>query len=131
MPEKNFKFPKTMGTCADNLYKLREDKKEAKKIVDAIETEEKALKLHIINTLPKSNASGISGKVANVAILSKEVPQLADPLKFFKYVAKNNRFDLMQRRLSVGAIADMWEDGKKIPGIEKFIVISVSLTKLK
>ena len=125
------KFPKALGACADKMWELREKKRKAKRVVDEIEVEEKALKAYIINTLPKSEASGISGKVANVTVVSKEIPQVEDYSKFYKYVAKTGRFDLMQKRLSVGAINEMFDDGKKIPGLTTFNVVSISLTKAR
>ena len=64
--KKTYKFPKKIGTCADKLYKLRQDRLAQQKIVDALQEEESALKTHIINTLPKSEASGVSGKLARV-----------------------------------------------------------------
>ena len=106
------KFPKTLGTCADKLGRLKEKKREAKKIVDAIETEEKALRLHIINTLPKSRATGISGKNFNVSVVSEDVPQYEDKREFQKYVVETGSFDLMQGRLSKGAINERWEAGE-------------------
>jgi hypothetical protein len=128
--DKTYKFPKAMGTCADKLFKIRENKAIAKKALAVIEHEEKALKLHIIDNLPKSKASGIAGKLARVSVIIKEVPQVKDWKKFYAYVKKHGAFDLMQRRLSEGAIKDRWEDGKKIPGVESFKVVSVSMNKL-
>ena len=58
--------PKTIGACADRLYELKELKSEAQKVVDKIEEERKALERHVIETLPKSAALGVAGKVARV-----------------------------------------------------------------
>lgn len=125
-----FKFPKTIGACADRLYTLREERLKQQKLVDAIEAEEKALKEHIIQTLPKSEATGASGKVANVKVVPKTVPQVEDYDKFYAYVAKNKRFDLLQRRLNDKAIQDMWEAKKQVPGVKAFNTCTVSCTKV-
>jgi hypothetical protein len=125
-----FKFPKTIGACADRLYQLRQKRLEQQKLVAAIEEEEKALKEHIIQTLPKSEATGASGKVANVKVVPKTVPQVKDYDKFYAYVAKNKRFDLLQRRLNDKAIQDMWDNKKQVPGIEPFQTSTVSCTKV-
>lgn len=125
-----FKFPKTMGACADRLYELRQKRLDEQKKVDAIEAEEKALKEHIINTLPKSEASGVAGKVARVTVITKEVPQVEDWDAFYKFVKKNNAFDLMQKRLTDTAIKERWENGKEIPGVKHFQATTVSLNKV-
>ena len=79
----------------------------AQRVVDAIDGERKALELHIIDTLPKSRLSGAQGKVGNVAVITKEVPQYEDKHKFHEYIIKTERLDLMQGRLSSRAIQDM------------------------
>ena len=129
--KKVFKLPKTLGACADLMYELKDEKRIAKKAVEAIETKEKALKAHVIETLPKSKAFGISGKVGCVTVITKEIPQVEDWSKFYKYVSKNKAFDLMQKRLSTGAIQERLDDGKKIPGVIIFKAVTVSLTKAK
>lgn len=127
---KPFKFPMKMGLCADKLYDLRARRLDAQKVADLLEAEEKALKLHIINNLPKSESSGVSGKTANVKIQKKEIPQVNDWEKFYGYVKKNNAWDLMQKRLSEGAVNERLDAGKKIPGVEIFNAVTVSCTKI-
>lgn len=125
-----FKFPKALGACADRLYELRQKRLEEQKKVDAIEAEEKALKEHIIQNLPKSEASGVAGKLARVTVVTKEVPQVEDWDAFYKYVKKTGNFDLMQRRLADAAVKERWEAGKEIPGVKHFQVVTVSINKV-
>lgn len=128
--EKTFKFPKTLGACADRFYELKQKRLVVQKEVAKIEEEEKALKAHIIDNLPKSEASGVAGKLCRVSAVVKEIPQLKDDEAFFKYVKKTGRFDLMQRRLSDAAIKELWEDGKEVPGVEKFNAVTLSVNKI-
>lgn len=129
--KKTFKFPKTMGTCADKLYQLRQARLAKQKEVDALQAEEAALKAHIINTLPKAEASGVAGKLARVTVVVKEEPQVKDQDAFRKYLNRTKRFDLAYKlRPSAPAIRELWEAGKDVPGIEKFNLITVSMNKL-
>lgn len=130
MPEVKYKFPPKMGACADKLYLLREKRLAMQKEVDAVEAEEKALKEHIIQTLPKSEASGVAGKVARVTVVSKTVPRVADWDKLYKFIKKTGSFDLLQRRLTDTAIQERWEAGKAVPGVETFNAVTVSLNKV-
>lgn len=127
---KNYKFPKSMGLCADKLYQLKPKIKAANATLDELKREEIALKEHIIDRLPKSQASGISGKIANTRVNRKAVPQVKDWTKFYKYLKKTGNFFMLQKRLSNAAIEEVWDNGKKVPGVESFDVISVSCTKL-
>lgn len=131
MAEKpKYKFPKAMGACADHLYNLRQKRLEMQKEVDKLTAEESALKEHIINTLPKSEASGVAGKVARVSVVTKQIPQVKDWDAFYKHVKKTGQFDLLQRRLTDAAVKERWENGKEIPGVEHFNAVTVSLNKL-
>ncbi len=127
---KVFKFPKTLGACADRVYQLRQQRLTAQKVVEGIQAEETALREHLIATLPKSQASGVAGKLARVTIETKVVPQVADWPKFYAYVKKTGSFDLLQRRLTDGAVKERWEAGQKIPGVQTFNAVTVSINKV-
>lgn len=129
--EKKFRFPRTMGKCADKLYELRQNRLAMQKEVDAVAAEEKALKAHVINNLPKSKASGIAGKTARVTVVTKEEPIIEDHDAFRKYLNRTKRFDLAHRaRPSAPAIRELWDEGKEIPGVGKFNIVTVSLNKV-
>ena len=130
MAEVKYKFPKAMGACADRLFELREKRLEEQKKVDLIEAEEKAIKEHIIQNLPKSEASGVAGKLARVTVITKQIPQVQDWDKFYAYVAKTKSFDLLQKRLTDTAVKERWENGKKIPGVESFGAVTLSINKV-
>lgn len=128
--EVKYKFPKALGACADKLFELRNKRLEMQKAVDAVAAEESALKNHIIENLPKSEASGVAGKLARVTVVTKQIPQVKDWDAFYKYVKKTGSFDLMQKRLTDAAIKERWEAGKEVPGVEHFNAVSVSINKV-
>jgi hypothetical protein len=128
--EVKYKFPKALGACADKLFELRNKRLAEQKKVDEITAEETALKNHIIENLPKSEASGVAGKLARVTVVTKQVPQVKDWDAFYKYVKKTGSFDLMQKRLTDAAIKERWESGKEVPGVEHFNAVSVSINKV-
>lgn len=125
-----YKFPKNLGACADMLFELRNSRLAEQKKVDEIEEKEKALKVYIIKNLPKSEASGISGKLARVTVIVKQIPQVKDWDAFYKHIKKTGSFDLVQKRLSDAAIKERFEDGKEVPGVEMFNAVSISMNKV-
>jgi hypothetical protein len=126
---KKIVVPKTIGACADRLYAIKDEASKIKKQLDELDKERKAIQEHVINELPKSNARGVTGKVANVRVITKEVPQVKDWDAFYGYVRKTKRTDLLQRRLSDGAVGELMDQGVKVPGVESFTAVSISLTK--
>lgn len=127
---KPIKIPKTIGACADRLYELKGEMSKLNKLLEEMDKERKTIQEHVINELPKSSATGVSGKAANVRVVTKEVPQVKDWDAFYGYVRKTKRTDLLQRRLSEGAIGELLDSGVKVPGVQNFTAVSISLTKV-
>jgi hypothetical protein len=127
------KIPKTLAVCADLYYKKREERLAMQKQVDALEEDEKALKEHLIQSIPKSKATGIAGKLCSVSVVTKDVPRVEDWEKFYDYNAKNKKhgsFALLNRAPNAKAVNEIWESGKQIPGIEKFTAVTLSVSKV-
>lgn len=127
--EKEFKIPKALGQAADLLYETRQARLDLQKAVEELQKQETLLKEHFINTLPISQASGVSGKAGVVKVVPKEVYQVKDWDLFYKHVKRTGDFDLLQRRLADAAYKERLEAGKTVPGIEKFMTKTVSITK--
>jgi len=126
-----YRFPKSLAVCADRYYRLRNERLAQQKIVDKIASEEKAIKNHLIDSIPKSQASGISGKLARVTVVKREDPIVKDEEVFRKYINRSKRFDLAYKlRPSSVACRDMWDEGKDIPGVERFVIVTLSLNKV-
>lgn len=131
MPEKVFKIPTSLAACADLLYTTRQKRLELSKSVDEMKSQETQLCDYLIANLPKSDATGVAGKVARATVVTKQEPVVEDWDPFYKYVARTKSWDLLQRRISTTAIKARWEDKKKVPGVGTFTVVSVSLNKVK
>lgn len=126
-------IPKTMGACADKLYKLREKRYELGRQIKEIEEEESTIKKYVIDNLSKQESNGVSGKVANVRIKVEDVPTVEDWEAFYKYITRTKSFDMLQKRINVKAIRERIEDKKdfaKKAGIGSYTNVSVSITKL-
>ena len=121
--------PKTLGACADKLYKVRAERQALNKQAKKLEEFEKLIKKKLIDELPKDKAEGVTGKAARVVIKKKIVGSVTDWDKLYAHIRKKKDFSLLQRRLSDASVKDQWESGKKIPGVEPFHVLSVSVTK--
>lgn len=124
------KIPKTLGACADLLFQTREKRYELQRQVTDLEEQERALKAHIIDTLPKSDASGVAGKLARVTVVEKVRPQAENWDLVHQYIKKRNAFELLQRRLNTAAVEERLENGEQIPGVVLFHDKTVSINKV-
>jgi hypothetical protein len=126
----SIKVPKTLGACADRLFTLKAQLAALNMQAEALDAERKAIQERLIADLPKSEAAGIAGRLARATVVTKEVPTVKDWTAFYKTILKTKDFSLLQRRVSDAAVRERWEAGKKVPGVEPFTVVTVSVTKL-
>lgn len=122
-------FPSKLGEAIDLLYKLRAERLEAQGKVDEMKAKESALHDHILNSFEKSELEGGKGEVASASVKRTTTMRITDWEAFYKYVAENGAFDLLQRRGNDAAFRARLEDNLTVPGTEPFQVVSLSLTK--
>jgi len=123
-------MPASIGLCADLYHDARELRLAMQKVVDDVKARESEIREHIINNLSKSDDTGAAGKRYRAQIVTKEKPSLKDWDAFTGFVVETGRFDLLQKRLSDKVVADLWEEGEQVPGVEKFKAVDVSITKI-
>lgn len=122
--------PENLAVCVDLLYTTQKQRLEIQKQVDALKATETALREHLINTLPKSDATGIAGKLARATIVSKTEPVVENWDDFFAWVAKTKAWDCLQKRISNPAIRARWENKKVVKGVSTINIKTVSLNKV-
>lgn len=123
--------PKTLGACADELYRVRQERAQLERQAAALQQREGQLRNHLIEKLPKSDAAGIAGHVARATVYSDPVPVLEDEKKFYAHLRKTGDFSLLQKRLATAAIEERWAAKQVVPGIGRFNAVKVSVEKLK
>jgi len=126
-------IPKSLAAAADLYYAKREERLALQRQVDALQEFENEIKDHLINSIPKSDATGISGKVCRVSVVTKPKPIVEDWDAFYAHVAKNRSkgaFALMNRALNAKAVQDVWDAGKQVPGVGTFNAVTLSVNKL-
>ena len=130
-----FTAPKTLAECGDQLYSTREQRLALQKQVDELQAQETFLREHLINNLPKSNATGVAGKLVRVAIETKTVYQAKDwdlVRGYIKSTATKNPgvWGLLNKALNQATVKEIYESGKKVPGVDTLEVKVVSMNKI-
>jgi hypothetical protein len=138
-----FKAPKTLAAAADKVYELREERLGYSRQADAIKAEEGFLREHLIENIPKGDATGVVGKVVRVVIKSDVVPVAEDWSKIYEHIVADylahkkkktgqhdGAFALLNKALNGASVKEQWESGKAVPGVGKFNSKSLSINKL-
>lgn len=130
-----FTPPKTLAQAADQYYSTREQRLALQRQVDELQAQETALKDHLIDKLPLSSATGIAGKLVRVAVVSKTVYNVEDWDAVRGYIKANAAknpgvWGLMNKTLNQKTVGEMWEAGKKVPGVVTMDVKNLSYSAL-
>jgi hypothetical protein len=133
-------LPQSMGRCADLYHDVRELRLAMEKEVAAIAEREAEIKTHIVNNLSTSEDTGAAGLRYRAQLVTKRKPIIGPVSDEYpqggwgilcSWIRKNDRFDMLQKRLSDKAVMDWQEQEKRVlPGIEMMNVKDVSITKI-
>jgi hypothetical protein len=127
-------FPKKLGACIDMAYNLRAERLAYQREVDekiaALKKKEDEIEDHILQSFDKSEIEGAKGTVASASVSRLTVPSVKDWPKAFKWISKNEAWDLMEKRMARVAYRDRTEAGQSIPGVEPFVKVTLSLTRV-
>lgn len=118
-----------LGPLIDKLYATREQRLQISKQVDALKVQEREMRTTIIEMLEKVGLAKASGHLATCGIVTTTEPVVEDWDLVHGYIRENNRFDLLQKRISTVAWRDLLSEGFMVPGTGSQEVVDVSLTK--
>jgi len=111
-----------------DVYGLkRAERLAAKHVMDELEVEEKKLKAEVIQAMIKAKATSHGGKKYGVNYKRKDKPTAGDWPKIYEWIAQNDGWDILQKRLTESAVEARREDGIVIPGIVMFQVDDVTI----
>ena len=118
-----------LGLLIDELYETRQKRLELTKQVNALKTAEVTMRGVILQTLKDMGMSKGTGSLATCGITKSTEPVINEWELVHAYIREHDRFDLIQKRISVPAWRELHESGVLVPGTEPVEVQDVSLTK--
>jgi hypothetical protein len=120
---------KDLGPAIDALYALREARLDLERKAKDMKSQELEMRGAILECLDESGLSKASGLMATAGKKITIVPLVTDWDQVFGYIKQNDRFDLVQKRISVLAWRATLDEGGLIPGTEPVEEQDISLTK--
>lgn len=118
------KIPKTIGGIEatwDRLYRKRKALEAQVAELKKREDELAAAALAILNEQRVDRAGRIRRAV-------DEVPTVEDWGQLYSFIASNEAFDLLQRRVASTAVRDRWAEGVEVPGITKTVIVRAKMS---
>jgi len=120
----------TLGSKIDELYELRERKRELTAELKTVEELMDQLDASIQGDL---NGLGLTlgrGTRASVSITETEVPSAVDWDDIYQWMKDNDAPYLLERRLSASAWRELKAAGELVPGTETFVRRKLSVRKV-
>lgn len=114
---------RTLGEISDEHWKLELAIDELKDRIRLLEEKQGALEAEAIElskSIDDTAARVYYGKNAVGKITKREHPKIVVPPKFFAFVRKTNRFELLESRIRSTTYFELLKEGVAVPGTEIF-----------
>lgn len=123
--------PGQLGKLVDAAKNVELERRVADKLAALVKADEVLLKLAVMAALKQQDVRGGAGKEYATTLKTEDQPTVKDWTKFYEYIVANDALDMLERRPSKVAIKARWDDGKSVPGVDKFPVDKLLFSKLK
>lgn len=110
----------TTGAIIDQLWAAREEKRNLESQVKEVEQTIKEIEEMLMTRLDAEGMDKATGKKASVSITTSVVADVQDWDLLYPYIAKNKFWHLLQKRVSDPSVRELWDAGKKVPGVLPF-----------
>jgi hypothetical protein len=110
---------------------LRTERLAIEKQAEAVKEKETELKRQIMDGLQAAGINSVGDNKKVYALVQKDEPVADDWKALYTHIQQTGEFELLYRRINPAAIKERWENGIKVPGIQKFPSLVLSITKAK
>lgn len=121
---------KDLSAMVDAFYETRDKRLEADRVAEKLKKEETNLKAAIISALNINEVGSIGGTLCRVTLKRDDKPVCEDWPALYAYIRERNEFDLLHKRITEGAVKLRWEEGIVLPGVVKFPLLDLTVSKL-
>lgn len=115
------------GALVDAYIYKKAERLAADKKAEALKEEETALKSKLIAICIDGKVKSVGGHVGAVNYKRTNKPRAENWNKIYEYIYTYKAFELMQKRISEGAVIERWEDDITIPGVIAFPVDDLTI----
>lgn len=116
---------------AKALWKAQQAVKKAEAKLKPLKDAADALETDLLNAMLAAKLESVAVKEATISLKRTTFAELYDDKAFFEYVGKKKAWDLVQKRVAVGACRVRWEDKLVIPGVRPGERVDLSVTTRK
>lgn len=120
-----------LNEMVDEYNRIRKEREELSRKLEKMEGAENELELLILKTLHEQGLSAAGGKTCLVRANKTDVPYVKDWNKLWEHIRSTGEFELLHKRVTMASVADRWNEGIEVPGVERYPVESLHVTQIK
>lgn len=125
--------PPALGKKIDRFFSLRADRLKLEKQAAKFKEKENKVRDDLIIAMDKAKIDAAKGVLGTVSIKRPEIARAHDWPALFKWIRKNNAFEILKQGLNQSNITERYEQSpalakKGIPGIDTVTVVKFSAT---
>lgn len=124
-------MPVSALKIAQSYFKAKEARLAADKVAEKLKETETELKKQLIDTLHAQNLNSVGDTHRVYALVESNEPQVEDWARLYTHTQTTGEFELLFRRINPTAVKERWDLSKAVPGVGKFPVEKLSVTKAK
>lgn len=122
---------KPLGELTDELWALREEKRELAAKTKAVEDKIEVATSALIERMDANKLDRMSGKMASLSVIPSVVPNIEDWDKFLAWTIKTKNLHLLHRRIAVDGWREIAEQkGVPPPGTTAFIKRTLNMRSI-
>lgn len=118
-----------LGAAIDALYDLRESRLDLERQAKVLKAKEQEQRIAILDCLDASGLAKATGSLATAGKKITTIPLVTDWDLVFQYIKEKDRFDMIQKRISVTAWRETLDNEGLVPGTEAVEDVDITLTK--
>jgi len=121
-----------IGTQIDALWQLRESKREHEEKIKALNAVIEQKEFALFETMDAQGTTTGAGRKGKVTLGESVVPQVTDWVEFWKFIRKNNAFELLEKRAAVAAFREHASRRRDhtVPGVVPYTKRKITLGTL-
>lgn len=118
-----------IGQRIDAIYMLDQTIDELETRVRQLKQKRETQAADCLEKLQDQATDGAKGNLAIANVKKTRHPTIKDRAKLDKYILKTKNVHLLQNRVTSSVYFELLEEGEKVPGVEVFDKVSLSITK--
>ena len=117
------------GEIANLRYDMQQERMTAAQHVEGLKKQEKILDEFILQNLLVDDTTKVGGSRGGISKSLTAIAVVNDWPAFYAFIAKNDAWDLMQKRAAVGALRERWDNETEVPGVERGNAVKVHVSR--